>query len=128
MGQLETTARPRSRPDQSPEEQARVDAIRERLRGGPAPLEEILGPGRIEDAPTLRTYLDMMKVLDALKASREAAGLTLADVSRKSGMDPAAISRLENGRVANPTITTLQRYAAAIGKRFIWGFADTPQA
>lgn len=87
-------------------------------------LEEILGPERFDDGPALVTYLAMMKVIDALKASREAAGLTLADMSAKSGMDPAAISRLENGRVTNPTITTLQRYAAAIGKRFTWGFAD----
>jgi transcriptional regulator with XRE-family HTH domain len=54
-----------------------------------------------------------------LKASREAAGLTLADVSARCGIDQPALSRLENGHTPNPTLDTLWRYAAAVGKRLV---------
>ncbi len=43
-------------------------------------------------------------------------GLTLADVSDRSGLDIGLLSRLENGKVANPTLTTLWRYANALGR------------
>ncbi|NQT39918.1 MAG: helix-turn-helix transcriptional regulator [Planctomycetes bacterium] len=50
-----------------------------------------------------------------LKKQREQTGLSLADVAQRSGMDRAAISRLENGVQVNPTVDTLYRYASAIG-------------
>jgi transcriptional regulator with XRE-family HTH domain len=34
-------------------------------------------------------------------------------------MDRAALSRLENNEDANPTLTTLERYAEALGKRIV---------
>jgi len=58
-------------------------------------------------------------LLRHLKASREAAGLTLADVSARCGIDQPALSRLENGHNPNPTLDTLWRYAAAVGKRLV---------
>jgi hypothetical protein len=36
----------------------------------------------------------------------------------------AVVSRLENGKQDNPTVVTLMRYAAAIGKRFLWSYED----
>lgn len=54
-----------------------------------------------------------------LKRKREAACLTLAEVSRRCGIDQPALSRLESGRNKNPTLDTLWRYAAAIGQRLI---------
>jgi transcriptional regulator with XRE-family HTH domain len=39
---------------------------------------------------------------------------SLADVEARSGLKPSAISRLENDPQANPTLLTLQRYAAAL--------------
>jgi transcriptional regulator with XRE-family HTH domain len=50
---------------------------------------------------------------------REQAGLSLTDVADRSGIDKAALSRLENGLYSNPTINTLARYAKAIGTRFV---------
>src|SRR5438132_12301873 len=44
------------------------------------------------------------------------AGLTLAEVSRRCGIDQPALSRLENGHNKNPTLDTLWRYAAAVGQ------------
>jgi hypothetical protein len=34
------------------------------------------------------------------------------------------VSRLENGKQDNPTVATLMRYAAAVGKRFVWSYKD----
>ena len=47
----------------------------------------------------------------------------------RSGLDRAVVSRLENGKQDNPTVATLMRYAAAVGKRFLWSYEDlTPNA
>jgi hypothetical protein len=49
----------------------------------------------------------------------ETAGFTLAEVSRRCGIDQPALSRLENGHNQNPTLDTLWRYAAAVGRRLV---------
>ena len=54
-------------------------------------------------------------MLIKLKHHREQQGLSLTDVAERSGMDRAAISRLENGVYVNPTVDTLYRYAQAVG-------------
>ena len=58
-------------------------------------------------------------MLQQLKESREAAGLTLAEVSARCGIDQPALSRLENGHSQNPTLDTLWRDATALGKRLV---------
>jgi transcriptional regulator with XRE-family HTH domain len=57
--------------------------------------------------------------VEEIKRARESAGLTLAEVSRRCGIDQPALSRLENGHNKNPTLDTLWRYAAAVGRRLI---------
>jgi transcriptional regulator with XRE-family HTH domain len=52
-----------------------------------------------------------------LKRARERRGLTLAQVSERSGLDTGMLSRLENGKLTNPTLHTLWRYARAVGSR-----------
>lgn len=63
-------------------------------------------------------------VLNELKQAREAAGLSLADIRDRTGMDRSAIAKLENGARANPTLETLVRYAAAVGKRLVVQVTD----
>ena len=67
---------------------------------------------------------ELRTLLRELRAAREAQGLSLADVARRSGMDRTAVCRPENGRQVNPTVDTLYRYAAALGKRLAWVVAD----
>ena len=55
---------------------------------------------------------------------RLAAGLTLAVVSKRTGIDQATLSRLENGRQPNPTIDSLWRYARAIGRSLVLTHTD----
>jgi transcriptional regulator with XRE-family HTH domain len=38
-------------------------------------------------------------------------------MQRRSGMTRAALCRLETAADANPTLATIERYAAALGKR-----------
>jgi len=58
---------------------------------------------------------------------RNAAGLALADVSARCGIDQPALSRLENGHTPNPTLDRLRRYAAALGKRLVLTTGDVPE-
>jgi transcriptional regulator with XRE-family HTH domain len=70
-------------------------------------------------------YLESVGLSVDLRGLRKAAGLSLADVAERTGMDKAFLSKLENGRQPNPTLETLHRYAAALGKRLVLGFQDT---
>jgi transcriptional regulator with XRE-family HTH domain len=62
--------------------------------------------------------------LPQLKAAREKRGLSLADLTKRTGMDRSAISKLESGQRPNPTLDTLVRYAEAVGKRLVVQLAD----
>src|SRR5947207_12610971 len=61
----------------------------------------------------------LLPVMALLKREREAQGLSLADVEARTGISRAALSRLENLADANPTISTLERVATAMGKRLV---------
>ncbi|MCA9199794.1 MAG: helix-turn-helix transcriptional regulator [Planctomycetales bacterium] len=55
-----------------------------------------------------------------LKAAREAAGVSLSEMEERTGILKSALSRLENAKSPNPTLATLHRYAAAIGRQLEW--------
>ena len=108
--------------ERTPEEQARLKAIREKFQRERPSLKKLVESGDDPPPMPLGTYLEAL--LHRLKKEREAAGLSLADVAERTGMDRAAISRLENGHQPNPTLDTLARYAAALGKAIVWSFSD----
>jgi len=57
-------------------------------------------------------------VFDALVEARKAAGLTQAEVAERMGTKTPAIARLESSggkRKPSPSLSTLRRYATAIG-------------
>jgi DNA-binding XRE family transcriptional regulator len=64
------------------------------------------------------------ELLKQLKVAREQQGLSLADVTERTGMDRSALSKLETGQRPNPTVDTLVRYAEAVGKRLVVSLAD----
>ena len=45
-------------------------------------------------------------------------------MAERSGIDKAALSRLENGHADNPTLETVIRYVTAIGKDLEWRLVD----
>ncbi len=63
----------------------------------------------------MATHDRLQQALQALQAARERRGLSLADMSRRSGIDRARLSRLESDGHANPTLDTLGRIARALG-------------
>jgi transcriptional regulator with XRE-family HTH domain len=65
------------------------------------------------------------RVSSALRALREARGLSVSELSRASGVAKATLSALEGGR-ANPTLDTLWSLAAAL-KVSLGELLDPPQ-
>lgn len=59
-----------------------------------------------------------------LKDERVRQGLSMTDIQKRTGIDPPNLSRLENDVDANPTITTLTRYAEALGKKLLIVLSD----
>ena len=108
------------------EERAYQKAVREKFQRERPSLRELVESGDSPPAIPLGLYLELRLALAELKRTREAAGLSLADVAERSGIDKSALSRLENGIHDNPTIETLMRYAAAVGKKLSWTLQDLP--
>ncbi len=111
---------------QSPEERARERELRDRLQQEKPSLEDLILAGNCDpdDVMTLGMYCDVQKALQNLKRERERRGISICDVCERSGLDQALVSKLENGQQANPTVAVLMRYAAAVGKRFLWAYED----
>jgi DNA-binding XRE family transcriptional regulator len=109
----------------TPEDRARHRAIRDQFKNHPTP-EELVASGEYEPAGQMGDLLTVLQILAALKKARAEAGLSLADVAERSGIDKAALSRLENGHHEHPTLATLGRYATAVGKQLVVQLADLP--
>jgi DNA-binding XRE family transcriptional regulator len=72
----------------------------------------------------MATFEELEGLLKQLKTAREEKGLSLSDMTRLTGMDRSALSKLETGQRLNPTIETLIRYAEAVGKRLTISLAN----
>ncbi len=105
----------------TPEEVERYRKIRKRID------EEL--PELIDRHHQRFAALDQLQVLlDELRKAREGLGLSLADVTERTGMDRSALSKLETGQRPNPTVETLVRYAEAVGKRVVVSLVDADQS
>jgi hypothetical protein len=108
----------------TPKQRAKHQAIRDAFRDWHPGPEELIASGEAARLGLDVIYTPARELLRQLKASREAAGLTLAVVSARCGIDQPALSRLENGHTPNPTLDTIWRYAAAVGKRLVLSAED----
>src|SRR5437763_4201686 len=90
----------------------RAEQTRQQLQHQPAP-SDLLTPQELAEAAPF--YFVLRAYIQQLKAAREAAGLTLAEVSARTGMAVESLSRLETGAQTNPTWKTLGAYAKALG-------------
>jgi predicted transcriptional regulator len=108
------------------EERFREQTLRDKLQKEKPSLEDLVRTGECDpDAVmTMGMYFDVQRALQALKRERQRCDLSIGDVAKRSGLDRAVVSRLENGKQDNPTVATLMRYAAAIGKRFLWSYEE----
>ena len=101
----------------TPEEAAKYKAVREQIA---EELPELI----VRHHERTATLAQLHELLMQLKAAREAKGLSLADLTELTGMDRSALSKLETGQRANPTVETLVRYAQDVGKRLVVSLAD----
>lgn len=101
----------------TPEEAAKYKLVREQID------KEL--PDLIARHHERMSSLDQVHgLLRQLRTAREERGLSLSDLTRLTGMDRSALSKLETGQRPNPTVETLVRYAEAVGKRLVVALDD----
>jgi hypothetical protein len=106
------------------EQRAEHQAIRDAFREWHPGPEELIASGAAARLGLIVIHSTAQNLLRHLKESREAARLTLAEVSARCGIDQPALSHLENGHTPNPTLDTLWRYVAAVCKRLVLSAED----
>jgi ribosome-binding protein aMBF1 (putative translation factor) len=79
-------------------------------------IEQLVASGELSgNTVPMGLYVEIRQLLHDLKKARASAGLSLADLAQRTGMDKAVLSRLENGQHGVPTLPSLARYAQALG-------------
>jgi len=108
----------RTKPSSLPSEvlaSARERAVQSRKQIEEVGRDGLLTPEEKADAAPF--YFVLRNYIRQLKRAREAARLTLADISSRTGIAVESLSRLETGANTNPTWKTLGTYAVAVGYR-----------
>jgi DNA-binding XRE family transcriptional regulator len=98
------------KPDRTAEQRAEEEAIRRQHATNPIRQ-------RPAGAISQESFAAILGLVARFKAVRESQGLTLAEVAGRMGIDPPALSRLETGKVLNPTLATLHKWAEALGQK-----------
>jgi ribosome-binding protein aMBF1 (putative translation factor) len=86
------------------------EIVSERTRANPE------FPNLVEAAKTRRAH---MRRLAALRVQQ---GLSQTEVAARMGTSQSVVARIETGAV-DAKLSTLERYAAALGKRLVWDVA-----
>lgn len=114
--------------ERTPEQRAEEEAVHRRFRPKMT-LDELVAMGELseEDAEQIRRDRaagpppwPAQALAAALRAERERRGLSYSELAAASGVDRAAIHKIETGLNRNPTVATLQRLARAMGLELAW--------
>ena len=62
-------------------------------------------------------------LLDAIAAVRSRSHISQSAIAKRINTSQSAIARLEAG-IVDPRLSTVQRYAASVGKRIQWTLVD----
>jgi len=113
--------KPTTKPNRSAEQIAEELAVR---------WQHALNPVRRLPAGAVDShdFTATLNLLALFKAQREKQGLTLVEVATRMGIDPPALSRLETGKMLNPTIATLLKWAEALGQKLAIELVPGPRA
>ena len=74
---------------------------------------------RPADAQAARMAEERGRLVRELADQRQAAGLSQTEVAARMGTSQSAVARLESG-TADVRASTLERYAAAVGRQITW--------
>ncbi|HEX7897644.1 MAG TPA: helix-turn-helix domain-containing protein [Planctomycetota bacterium] len=107
--------------NRSPERRAQDEAIARSVEADQERLKEVLRraeAAQVRQANALDRAAESLAVavLRELVGARKNAGFSQSEVARRMDVPQSAVVRLESG-AHSPTLTTLTRYAAAIGVR-----------
>jgi DNA-binding XRE family transcriptional regulator len=86
--------------------------------------DELQAAGKIGELVPSGAYFELLNLVGLLKARRESMGLSLTDVSERSGLTRQGINKLECGHNVNPTLETLYRYGMGLGVGITLGFEE----
>lgn len=116
--------------NKTPDERTSEQDLREKLQKEKPSLDDLVHSGECDSdaVMTMRMYFDLQQVLQALKQERERSGLSVGDVAVRADLDVAFVSQLENGKLDNPAVAVIMRYAAALGHRLSWCFGSCREA
>lgn len=102
--------KPTTKPQRSAEQRAEEEALRRRHAAHPVRQ-------RPADAINRQSFAAILDLVARFRAVREHQGQTLAVVADRMGIDAPALSRLETGKVLNPTLATLHKWAEVLGQK-----------
>jgi DNA-binding XRE family transcriptional regulator len=102
--------KPTIKPKRTAEQQADEEAVRRQHAENPVSQ-------RPAGAINRQSFAGILTLVARFKALRESQGLTLAEVAARMGIDAPALSRLETGKMLNPTLATLHKWAEALGQK-----------
>ncbi|HYV37373.1 MAG TPA: helix-turn-helix transcriptional regulator [Gemmataceae bacterium] len=102
--------KPITKPKRSADDRAAEEAIRRQHAANPVRQ-------RSAGAINQQSFAAILNLVARFKAARESQGLTLAEVAERMGIDSPALSRLETGKMLNPTLATLHKWAEALGQK-----------
>ena len=122
------TRRVQRKTDRTPEQLSELSSAREQFQRERPSLETLEEAGDWDGPVRQGDLFELFSALAELKRRREARGLALAEIAEKSGLDMGMISRLERGKIGNPTFITLSRYAEAVGARLALTIEPEPVA
>ena len=106
--------KPTIKPKRTAEQRAEEEAVRRQHATNPVQQ-------RPASALNRQSFTAILSLAARFKAVRESQGLTLAEVAERMGVDPPALSRLETGKMLNPTLATLHKWAEALGQNLDLG-------
>ncbi len=102
--------KPTIKPKRTAEQRAEEESVRQ---------QHAVNPVRQRPASAInqQSFTAILSLVTRFKAVRESQGLTLAEVAERMGIDAPALSRLETGKMLNPTLATLHKWAEALGQK-----------
>jgi ribosome-binding protein aMBF1 (putative translation factor) len=106
----------------TPEEAARFRQMREQAQAEKAEIVQRLQTEQPGPA-TWADFHELRSLIDSLRAEREKRGLSREEVARRAMLDVRQIAELEEHRELNPSLSTLTRFATAVGRHLMLGLA-----